>query len=57
LLVSKELYEDFKKELYHFRKRLLSMAKECTNPEMVCYAGFQLLMRSKPVRSDIGNCV
>ena len=51
LLVSKELYEDFKKEMYHFRKRLFSMAKDCKNPEMVCYTGFQLLPRSKPVRS------
>jgi uncharacterized protein (TIGR02147 family) len=51
LLVSKELYEDFKKELYNFRKRILSMAKECSNPEMVCHTGFQLLPRSKPIRS------
>ena len=49
LLVSKGLYEEFKKEIYHFRKRLLSMAKDCKNPEMVCFSGFQLLPRSKPV--------
>ena len=52
LLVSKELYEEFKKEIYHFRKRLLSMAKECANPEMVCFTGFQLLPRSKPIMDD-----
>lgn len=51
LLVSKELYEDFKKEMHHFRKRIVSMTKECKSPEMVCYTGFQLLPRSKPLRS------
>jgi uncharacterized protein (TIGR02147 family) len=49
LLVSKELYKELKNEIYHFRKRLLSMAKECKKPEMVCFTGFQLLPRSKPV--------
>jgi uncharacterized protein (TIGR02147 family) len=49
LLVSKELYEELKREIYHFRKRLLSMAKDCKNPEMVCFTGFQLLPRSKPI--------
>ncbi|MGB7567662.1 MAG: TIGR02147 family protein [Chitinivibrionales bacterium] len=52
LLVSKELYNEFKTEFYHFRKRLLSLAKDCKNPEMVCFAGFQLLPRSK---SEKGN--
>jgi len=47
LLVSKEMYEEIKKEIYHFRKRLLSMAKDCKDPEMVCFTGFQLL----PVQS------
>jgi uncharacterized protein (TIGR02147 family) len=56
LLVSKELYEDFKKEIYHFRKRLLSMAKDCKNPEMVCFTGFELLPRSKPVQSLKYSC-
>jgi uncharacterized protein (TIGR02147 family) len=50
LLVSKELFEEFKKEIYHFRKRLLSMAKDCKDPEMVCFTGFQLLPRSKPIK-------
>ena len=49
LLVSKEMYEEIKKEIYHFRKRLLSMAKDCKDPEMVCFTGFQLLPRSKPI--------
>ena len=51
LLVSKELYEEFKKEIYHFRKRMLSMARDCKDPEMVCFTGFQLLPRSKPVKA------
>ncbi|MBN2036571.1 MAG: TIGR02147 family protein [Chitinispirillaceae bacterium] len=51
LLVSKELYDDIKKEILHFRKRLLAMARECNNPEMVCFAGFQLLPRSEIITS------
>ncbi len=49
LCVSRELFEEMKKEIYQFRKRLLSMARECDNPEMVCFAGFQLLPRSKEI--------
>jgi uncharacterized protein (TIGR02147 family) len=51
LLVSLELYNEIKKEIYHFRKKLLGMAKECTNPEMVCFAGFQLLPRSELIKA------
>jgi uncharacterized protein (TIGR02147 family) len=47
MLVSKELYEEFKNEIFYFRKRLLAMAKECNDPEMVCFAGFQLIPRSE----------
>ena len=54
LRVSRDVYEEIKQEIYHFRKRLLSMAKECKNPEMVCFAGFQLLPRSKAI-PDTGN--
>jgi uncharacterized protein (TIGR02147 family) len=52
LLVSRELYDELKKEIYFFRKRLLSMAKECKNPNIVCFAGFQLLPRSKPAPAN-----
>lgn len=52
LLVSLELYSEIKKEIYHFRKKLLGMAKECTNPEMVCFTGFQLLPRSEIIKAD-----
>jgi uncharacterized protein (TIGR02147 family) len=47
LSVSRKTYFTIKKEIQDFRKRLLSMAREDTNPEMVCLAGFQLIPRSK----------
>jgi uncharacterized protein (TIGR02147 family) len=49
LSVSRKTYLAMKKEIQDFRKRLLSMAKEDVNPEMVCLAGFQLLPRSKKI--------
>ena len=45
--VSKKTYAAMKKEIQDFRKRLLSMAKEDKKGEMVCYAGFQLIPKSK----------
>lgn len=30
---------------------LACMAKDCKDPEMVCFTGFQLLPRSKPIWS------
>jgi uncharacterized protein (TIGR02147 family) len=57
LLVSKKLYEEIKKEIYQFRKRLLSMAKDCRDPEMVCYTGFQLLPRSELIPNEPGTHV
>jgi uncharacterized protein (TIGR02147 family) len=53
LRVSTEVYEEIKKEIYHFRKRLLSMAKDCKKPEMVCFTGFQLLPRSEVIPADV----
>lgn len=47
LSVSQKTYFAMKKEIQDFRKRLLAMAKEDENPEMVCLAGFQLFPRSK----------
>jgi uncharacterized protein (TIGR02147 family) len=49
LLVSTELYEEIKKEIHLFRKRLLGMAKACKNPDRVCFTGFQLLPRSEKI--------
>ncbi len=50
LRVSKDTYEDMKKEIAGFRRRLLVMAKESKDPEMVCFAGFQLMPRSEKVK-------
>lgn len=57
LSVSRKTYLAMKKEIQDFRKRLLAMAKEDQNPEMVCLAGFQLLPRSKrtPVKQRRGT--
>jgi uncharacterized protein (TIGR02147 family) len=49
--VSKQTYLEIKKEIQDFRKRLLSLARNDKNPEMVCFAGFQLVPKSKPIES------
>ncbi|MBN2037442.1 MAG: TIGR02147 family protein, partial [Chitinispirillaceae bacterium] len=46
LSVSRKTYAAIKKEIQDFRKRLLVMAQEDANPEVVCLAGFQLIPRS-----------
>jgi uncharacterized protein (TIGR02147 family) len=56
LSVSKETYQEIKKEIQEFRKRLLSLARNDKNPEMVCFAGFQLLPKSRQmVELTTGN--
>ncbi len=54
LSVSRKTYYVIKKEIQEFRKRLLVMARDDADPEMVCLAGFQLIPRSKinPGRVD-----
>lgn len=53
LRVSKKTYEEMKKEIEDFRRRLLVMSKESKDPEMVCFIGFQLMPRSEVIpRSD-----
>jgi uncharacterized protein (TIGR02147 family) len=47
LSVSRKTYAIIKKEVQDFRKRLLVLAKEDANPEIVCLTGFQLIPRSK----------
>ncbi len=47
LRVSKDTYEEMKREIASCRRKLLAMAKESNNPEMICFAGFQLLPRSE----------
>lgn len=46
LSVSKETYSQIKKEIQDFRKRILAMAKDDDNPELVCFTGFQLLPKA-----------
>lgn len=46
LSVSKETYKDIKKEIQDFRKRILALAKDDENPEIVCFTGFQLLPKA-----------
>jgi len=50
--ISKKMYEEFKEEIYHFRKKLLSMAKECQDPDMVYFVGIQLLPRSELIKKQ-----
>lgn len=45
--VSRKTYVIMKREIQDFRKRLLQLAMEDCEPEMVCLAGFQLVPRSK----------
>jgi uncharacterized protein (TIGR02147 family) len=47
LSISMPMYEEMKMEIFYLRKRFLDMARRCENPEMVCFAGFQLLPRSE----------
>lgn len=49
MCVSRKTYSVIKKEIQDFRKRLLQIAKEDDNPEIVCYTGFQLLPRSNAI--------
>jgi uncharacterized protein (TIGR02147 family) len=53
LSVSRKTYFALKTEIQDFRKRLLAIAKEDANPEMVCLAGFQLIPRSKMGKTAI----
>jgi uncharacterized protein (TIGR02147 family) len=45
--VSRKTFRDIKTEIQEFRKRLLAMAKQDANPELVCFTGFQLIPRSE----------
>ncbi len=52
LSVSRKTFCAIKKEIQEFRKRLLAMAKEDTNPEVVCLTGIQLIPRSRITTSE-----
>ncbi len=45
--VSTETFEKMRVEIQEFRKRLLVLAREDTNPTMVCRVGFQVVPRAK----------
>lgn len=45
--VSEKTYNKMKNEIQDFRKRLLALAREDKKGELVCYAGFQLIPKSK----------
>lgn len=45
--VSVDTFEKMRLEIQEFRKRLLALAREDTNPTMVCRVGFQVVPRAK----------
>ncbi len=47
--VSRDTYNKIKEEIQSFRKRLLTLAAEDDNDELVCFTGFQLVQKSKPL--------
>lgn len=55
LRVDRETYDEIKKEIQNFRKRLLFMAKRSKTPTMVCHAGFQLFPRSSEPNNKGGQ--
>jgi len=44
--VSESTFHKMKEEIRHFRKRIIALAQEDTNPQRVYQASFQLLPRS-----------
>jgi uncharacterized protein (TIGR02147 family) len=57
LSVSRKTFQDIKTEIQEFRKRLLTLAKQDANPELVCFAGFQLIPRSEIIDKTQTNRV
>jgi uncharacterized protein (TIGR02147 family) len=50
--VSKETFEKMRLEIQEFRKRLLALAREDNNPDMVVRVGFQMVPRAKVKKKD-----
>lgn len=50
--VSTETFEKMRIEIQEFRKRLLALAREDTNPSMVCRVGFQVVPRAKVKKKE-----
>jgi len=55
MTVSRATYDTIKQEIIAFRKRLLDLARNDTKGEMVCFAGFQLMPRSRDPRREDQN--
>jgi uncharacterized protein (TIGR02147 family) len=53
--VSRKTFRDIKTEIQEFRKRLLTLAKQDPNPELVCFTGFQLIPRSEMIGKTGGR--
>jgi uncharacterized protein (TIGR02147 family) len=50
--VSPETFEKMRLEIQEFRKRLLALAREDTNPTLVCRVGFQVVPRAKVKKKE-----
>lgn len=51
--VSKDTFEKIRIEVQEFRKRLIALAREDSNPSMVCRVGFQVVPRAKVNKKDV----
>lgn len=52
MTVSRATYDTIKQEIIAFRKRLIDLARNDTKGEMVCFAGFQLMPRSRDLSRE-----
>lgn len=50
--VSKKTFEKMRMEVQEFRKRLIALAREDTNPDMVVRVGFQMVPRAKVKKKE-----
>ncbi len=51
--VSMPTFEKMRIEIQEFRKRLIALAREDTNPDMVCRVGIQMVPRAKVKKKDV----
>jgi uncharacterized protein (TIGR02147 family) len=56
MTVSRATYDTMKQEIIAFRRRMLDLARNDANGEMVCYAGFQLMPRSRETKREGEKC-
>lgn len=55
MTVSRATYDTIKQEIISFRKRLIDIARNDIKGEVVCYAGFQLMPRSRDLKREDQN--